>query len=88
MSDDIKKYRAIIQESFQAQQPQQASTNPMVQRTAKRILESVGKQAITSDSLFGHVINNLPHREAGAPIDNKFVSAVLSEMQNQRKNRL
>lgn len=83
MSDDIKKYRAIISEGYQAAPA--SVTSDAVAQTAAKILESVGKRQVSSDELFGHIINNLPMHTESAAVDNSFIRAVLSEMKGRNQ---
>jgi len=86
MSEDIKKYRSIIEEGYQASSAPASTTTDSVKATATKILESLSKNKVSSDALFETLINNLPNSQEA--LNRQFAVAVLNEMQTQRKNRL
>lgn len=89
MSEDIKKYRSIIEEGYQdsSESADLASTaSESVKATAAKILESIANKKVSSEQLFESLINNLPNSQD--TLNRKFAVAVLNEMKTQRKTRL
>ena len=89
MSEDIKKYRSIIEEGYQASSESADPTSTAsesVKATAAKILESIADKKVSSEALFESLINNLPNSQDA--LNRKFAVAVLNEMKTQRKTRL
>lgn len=69
MSDDIKKYRAIVEQSHANVSGKKRLTEN-TQSTAQMILESLQGQKVSKDQLFGALINNprIRSREAAVRV--------------------
>lgn len=81
MSDDIKKYRAILEGSH-AQARKKSSLTEGTQPAAKMLLESMAGKKITTNQLFEAMINHPQIRGGDAAL------RVLKEMKAQLKKKV
>jgi hypothetical protein len=79
MSDDIKKFKTIVENAHRATAPQPLSEATKMKAT--KILESINVKGSTKDALFGAIINSDVVESKEEAIQ------VLSEMQAQLRAR-